>query len=1637
MESVFLQLPIESSPAEGNFSDINAPFSFLEWKQRRPGLIEKQAPYQYGRYILRWFNKNKEKKVSHSFLIRQKYLYLLDQLQLFFTDEEKHKWYNNINLMNEKELLLSIPYFAKKLKDVALYYLRLRSEVKNAKLKYNTVGTSFGVEQDLYAAMLKTFSNLNKEITPTLHSAIPQLSSIKESLVIQIEELYDDKDYFDVSPTTPITERFDILNSVTEQFYQTKGISLSSEEWMFTCLSLSPELDLNTFVEQITAAVLETTDLDLYEEFITKYLAENKYSVIFDALSSEYDLTEIRLSEGNNYFYYPGGTTDPTVMFERKLKNISLSSINMDGASAGTTLEEADTIFVKNGTDVKGAWLKYQEFEDQTELLEATLKQYGTTTFIFPYPGYGLSSEDTTWTGPSFISTPEYPFLANYLRSAIDVAYWSQDIGSNSMEPIMINSSTLLEQGALPNKNPNFSDKVFERIDYKVGNGIPALELKGAWLYHFTHALFPVSPQQENRFLWPFEIIDKEKEYPSYFVDYDFSTVCEPVKISDIISPYSIASDSFETSDKIYKFANYSDEIENATECCWLSSNPIAYSSVQRGFEQNGFVGLFNSGTVEKFVWNGPNNTPLAQVFSGIKHKNDCPFVTNIPSVSTLEWEKCSCKQVYYSPFGHNGNLFEDNNGFADFIAVDYSRGTREFDIDSWRDVFGIPFKGSDNVAWYKTNSDWGHGEWVNNSNPITNTPMLLQHGQTYYYGRAKGKTGNSLPPLVVNYTLPGSPNSGVWVGARKNEDDEWVSTGLESNMILYPGDVVHYERANKTTYYYVSSELVEDVSENRESIWSTFDYIVSGTPQSTVYISWPTGDPPIGNLSYPPFSVLELSALHWWKIQHTTNPAVSATITSGKFPKTIIPFEPPILGTYSITASAMDINGNHVHITNIPLLSVMPQYKSQELLIEQETAATGFLIEQPLYGWDYLAGKQTLNSTGAKPFWAELYINKGTENRLKGAYSWGYSNNFVDEYVPDHCPKLSDFSFAYGRTVSYERSGPALTWYQPITFKVTDGSSMWCALSVSTTETSNLCSLYISKFGTPDLNVYPLSDPTDIELTNINNGLPVEVFYYALNSFTWTISTEVLQEANTSPIPTLYLKAASPWANLGNRFFSTIATAPLLDEIYSETDTGGYFIPQNLGASLATNKDFTPVLKNNSLSGSYLVEDTTVHLGGRGRTRSDQETLYDWTEQNQWMKEPFSAGRLAGSVKKNLTKTLQTFVPYQEGSEETALGLLTPKSRVSPWGGKYGSTWTDLKNEPKSFTEVRNVSAWADSQVLKQNELVVDQWVSDIYGNQFALFKDVQTTSRVSDQRKIFGNLWIKTNQQSVMPATQALSLVYDMLKSKTYYSELTGTGILSIECFFDTLMLETSGALVFCPMDYDYNNATISSVYDDCTFIENLSLNMRFENTWLFPKTKNAIVLFTELSAGSFIPYIYNLNLNDKTYTNVFPRRPENFSNIQLGLSGITVATLDRAALNFNSLQQTYFITYKGTDTLGKMFVVDFRIEQREDLILETVDRYLDSSVITAVIDPPEITNSSYFTTYSVTTGSSFSISISAENFPSGWSLVGSYPFPISVNSTGTFTGTISIPGTYYVNYEVNNSGGSTVYPLTIQAL
>lgn len=1725
MEPIFLKHLSNNEPLNDS-ADVNSPFSYLEWKGQLPFLNEKDATERYNDYITNWFQKNKQKPISQKFVLRQKYLYMLDKLQLFFDKDEKNNWYKEINLADEKELLLAIPYFAKKLKDISLYYLNLRKKLKQTKVKYNQVGSILGIEKEIYSYLLETFSLKNNELAPSVQTTVPSLSVFKNSLSVQIEELYDDKQYFDLSPTQPLTSYFNLLDEATSSFLSTKGISLTSANWLFNSFDIPVGVDnFETIFSKLTGTLFETTDTENYRNFVEKYIAEKKYVVEFLPQLTSINTFNLLIDEGNNQFYYPYGKTNTTYSINQQLPPIALSSLKLSDATAGNGLQDSDTIIVTYGNTTKAAWLKNVEYEFIPKTVKAIIKKDTTTRFIYPFPGYGLSGSDLSWTGSSFETNKEYNFLSLELKAAVNDAYWSQELPTDSINSVLLNNTSLVSSGGpTPNTDPRFADHFYIRRDRNVDNTMPYGEVDGAWFYKFTRTALPVSTNEDNVFLWPYTRLSVFEGYPDYLNQLNFAKACNPVSVGELNKAYFTAGNGITTADKIYKLNKYDDPVERALECAWLSGSTLSLtnyaSNIQTGINalnaggvngykfvnQDGFSALFEAGEYTRFIWTGPSQTDLDDVFSSPQHRKDCPFVTNNPSVSAFDWQNCTCKQVYHAPFGHFFRTLEEGNYLADLIIQVPDEDLVDFDFGTWRDSKNLPALSSLEVAWYRTrnskaNFTWGGGSWVSNR-ILGSNPFTLYKGKTYIYRRANVKNQQeSLPPYSVKYNY--YTDQTKWLAA-KFDGTSWAAASGNpiSNLTFYPGDIMRIDKQGTTTHYLLSATYVENVSVNKNHIWSSYDVIpiLCGTSNSSV-IRWPIDPPPWGSEDpqYPITTFAELSYIACWSIKHEETREIHYAPL-----QELVTFVPPMEGTYTIAVTAVMRDGSFICIppepglgvtvydlssvtfaqeassvglqfanandyyygegvsyivnrvqygstvtftfnkgpktifsnkeanTIIPKISAVGQFQKTKLIeIPFQTPTSGFLIEQPLRGWNYSTNRVDPRASGARPYWATLDTQKTSATRYKGIYSWGYPDDFIDGYLPNSNPVLSPLQLNYGSIVEYSRRGYPFVWEQLITYQQRVDTQQWCALSGNLTQASVLSSFYRIKENIDPI-VIPTNNPSDIILSNTVEGAPLQISYYALNSFAWPIDFITVEKAPT-PGLSAYFDSKEPWLNLTNRFNPTIANIPVLDETYSVKDVGGYFLPQRLGASQFVNKDYDIFYKDGVLSGTYLAENIIAHIGGRGRTKEDQNTIYDWSENNQWLKESVTTGNLAGSTKKSLTKNLQTFVPYQSNIDETALGLVTTRSKFSPWGGPNGDTWLDKNNEPVGFTGVRNVSAWAASQVLKQNEKSIDSWASDIYGNQYGLFKELDGIA-LSQHPNVFGELWVRTNNQNVIPATAALSAVFSPFQGLTgvdAYKEMIENKIQIFDCYFDNLFIKTPSLALFAKITYNYDYKQIEMVFDDARWKE-LNDNFIFNKNWFIPSEKKLYSLYTKVENRLFYPYLYELNLATREVKCVF----DSYKDNKYGPAPIHFTFLENASLYYNSLLNTFLITYAGRDIEDKLFVADYYIKNERPVVLTKIDLYKDFYAPEATNEPP-LTVSNYLSVIDVGL-EPFTVAVSAINNPTSFELI-NYKNEISVATltsvgVGVFTGQISSVGLHHVNYKVSNNLGYSLFSLTL---
>lgn len=1638
--------------------DSTVPLSFKEWYQVYTGIIPGQEYNQYNTYLTDWYANKQKETVDYNAQLRLTYLGLLKQLQLFFNEKEVEDWYNNVNFEDERELLIAIPYFARKLKNIAIYYLQLREEVKKSKIKYNQAGSNKGIIQHLQELLLLSFTKKREgDITlpQSIWTNVPELSAVKDTLSITIEELYDDHHYGDQSTTLPASAYYNLEDINLTTYLNSKNIPLSDADWIYK--------QGNT-----TVTVQDIVDsLDLTRDVFLKYIAEEKFtdlqSTTTSLLSTPTEIYNVFINTGSNFFYWPYGPYKPNISTTTRLEAIPLTSTKIETlATGGTDVTTADTIFVKTARGIEGAWLRFNEFNESLEQMSVYIEGNKQTTFKYPYPGYGLSADDIDWTGPSLQYNSEYQYLENNLKELVNQAYWNLDISLSGADPIQINNSSLIEAGAYPSERYNTADKIRVRTDLSEYTDPAAYGLpEEAWLYKMVKTDIPVGPE-DNLIVWPYERISNTEPFPPYFPS-DISTVCEPVSLQNVNNPFATSSNNLSSADIIYKLAKYTDSEADAIECAWLSGQSFAYSKY-RGTSQSSLNIICRTGNNVYFIWEGEDFTDANNIFKTLKHQPDCTFVRTASSYK--DYNLCTCRATLFTPFGHPGLEYTDNNSLADFIIEQVD--DKFIDLTNWVDSSGTTYTSSSAFAFYKTNRivGWGDGTWYTGNTSVANK-FYLRQGHSYVYRRAADSTLQSpetFPFYVTRY--PYNNQKTQWISATKDTDGNWTSNDIAANMVLRPGDILLYKKTSTTSYNALTSlstSTPTTTAINRGSIWTSYDYLTInknsfGQPQTTT-ISYPNAFYPYGAKTQPGVSAeyAQYPDVNYGNIVTANWKLIDPEETEYDFFNTLsFNFVPLAVGNYTvqltaITAAQVDptqtytaSTSGYYFFSNIPQITAVEQADTTitEIVSTYTREVPGFVINTPLFGWNYNTGLPNSSTNGVKPFWAI------GNTSYKDVISWGASFRIVDDYNIVTQPLFSNLSIRTGNQVEYDRKlTRSIVWNQPINYKIEVNENIWNTIQIITTATSNFESILYNL--TNQLITIPTTEVSPIQLTNVIDNQPVEVYYKGINPFTWSISA--ISVVSTSEFGTANLSLIStplqPWDNLTNRYFPSYGVFPTLDKLYSVRDKGGYFTPNNLGFSTYLNKDFTALLSVSSDVLSSYFEDRTKRAGGRSFTKQDQPTPYTEVEDNNiWLKEPVTSGPIAGNLKKQITKKYQKFIPYQstyETNPNVQLGLILPTSRQTPWGGKEDSVWTDEANKPQNFSGVVNVSAWSDTQILKQTGKILDNWVTDIFGNQYGLYKDVHGKSPY-ERRFIPGEIWVRKNTKFVSPAKDALSAVFDTYSALSLYNNLTGTGITKIDIFFDTLYIETSSAIILEDLDYDFDTGNISSITDNARFFSlavpvSTNLIREIENsivdfspinfakpgdTWFLPEEKIVIVSTCyQLSSLGLYPELYKLDLVTRDFQKIFPSS-QDATTLRPVLS--TYTTFDPPILSYDKTKNEFLLTVLagGTD------IIEFTMLNIPNTSLQNITVYTPNNENSNL--PPAVTSSLSLT---ATTSVTFNYIVSATNSPTSYQVTDSTTYPwISANNTGTFTGTPTISGTFYVPFTVSNSVGSTYYSLNI---
>ncbi len=794
-----------------NIIDDNSPLDYNQWVSKNSNISSEDYEKEYILYLKNWYFKKTTSKSEFSKNLRDEYVKLLKDLSFLFTSDEINLFVSQLDYTNDEEIIFAIPFFAKKLKQIALIYSKKREALKQAKLKYNLIGSKYGIEKILYDYILKGFTktetNLIRVPSYEVYNNFPQLTSIKNDFFIEIEELHDKNTYFDSDPSVDISnyvdmnefnsefipndflnlEYNDILNLISSKFLPKASNSILSKVFNEFLNDIPNLNDINEFnVKSLN--FLNTVEAS------KKYLSETIYGLTAVKLKDVdiYDnFLNLNFNAGNNWFYWPSGDKilNDNIFNNTYLElNINDSDLINSGATGGDNYTNSDLIFTDKSGLVEGAWLRgvYNTKSEKVQMM-CNIKSSENKEFIFPYAGVEFSPKSLKFS--NYKLKDDQNFLLDSLSPEIkeDILndYFTGGLSTSSCNPIYLNNTKLIYNGAYADTFSDTADNIIKK--QKNFSKLPVYDeetnnpYEQAYLYKFDKTDIPIKVGLNNIY-WPLQNYSEDPDIKLTITkDNSLPILLSEINVTNTMAG-AVAGLNFQSADVLYKLnTKESDPIEAA----WLGSSSISRLDTEvnsiriyessalkcaqyiEGPIQPSLSMIVKASEKKSFVWMD-EDTYADDVFKYIPHLPTCPynkqfpydyysdqdFQNENPINDVKHWKKCNCKSVQYSPIGHSGNIVSEYNGMADYLFADPDGLEEDFALNSWKDTRNLTIKNSPQFSFYKINNDESSDinvGWGSGAWKTSNgSKMVLKCGRRYTYYRTSLRSSQSDSPYFI-----------------------------------------------------------------------------------------------------------------------------------------------------------------------------------------------------------------------------------------------------------------------------------------------------------------------------------------------------------------------------------------------------------------------------------------------------------------------------------------------------------------------------------------------------------------------------------------------------------------------------------------------------------------------------------------------------------------------------------------------------------------------------------------------------------------------------------------------------------------------------------------------------------------------
>ena len=107
-------------------SDIEKPLSYLEWLRSvdTTNIPGERLFGEYNQYLITWYKEKKKESLYFESFRSGLFRDLLTEIAINYSSEEERQFLSQIDLTNQAELDMIVPFFVKRLKEISKYLLK-------------------------------------------------------------------------------------------------------------------------------------------------------------------------------------------------------------------------------------------------------------------------------------------------------------------------------------------------------------------------------------------------------------------------------------------------------------------------------------------------------------------------------------------------------------------------------------------------------------------------------------------------------------------------------------------------------------------------------------------------------------------------------------------------------------------------------------------------------------------------------------------------------------------------------------------------------------------------------------------------------------------------------------------------------------------------------------------------------------------------------------------------------------------------------------------------------------------------------------------------------------------------------------------------------------------------------------------------------------------------------------------------------------------------------------------------------------------------------------------------------------------------------------------------------------------------